>query len=514
MKKLLNLIVLFLCILNVFAQKYVSFPTKNAQWKIYHSFYDESYMAFPQESFETIAIQGDTLISGKNYSKLYDIDVENLGDISLNYLGAIREESKRIYYTGELCQWMDLEEILIYDFNLKVGDLFEIPMIGNSRVLSIDSVLVGDTYRKAYNVSGDYIIEGIGSANKGLLTALIPIPTCFCTTIRHLTCFSENNQSLYNNPRFKGCESGEYRDDISFTIPYGDTIRWTMYKMNEWDYSEDWVADKDTIIYNDPNTYRHYKKIRRVNNVPNEDFTTWDDLNLRWRDLTQTSNTNYESVMIGTDYSYNKIYMYNLLTKKEDLISDIGLQKADTFFLPSGAKGKFLEDVDFAIVDSVYYYNDLRHVQLNLTINSAGTKLTFIQGIGPNAGFLYAMNNYPNEFGFELNCYKSDYLFYKNNKILLPCGCDLYDGVKDVVSLADKIQLFPNPVIDWLSIRFEADYNDLIFRMYDIQGRMVLQTPLNLFSNSVNLSDINSGLYLFRILKENKLLKTGKIIKL
>ncbi|HQU99556.1 MAG TPA: T9SS type A sorting domain-containing protein, partial [Bacteroidia bacterium] len=93
-------------------------------------------------------------------------------------------------------------EHLLYDFNMGVGDTvkgylesFTFPTV--DIVQSIDSALVGSTYRKRWNINNCYniqLIEGIGSTY-GLFE---PSPGCVPDLPTYsLICFQQNGQTLY-----------------------------------------------------------------------------------------------------------------------------------------------------------------------------------------------------------------------------------------------------------------------------------------------------------------------------
>ena len=70
-------------------------------------------------------------------------------------IGGLRENDKKIYYLGETifslyCE----EEFLLYDFTKQIGDTIKHDPEGLffSVILDIDSVLIGDGYRKRYSI--------------------------------------------------------------------------------------------------------------------------------------------------------------------------------------------------------------------------------------------------------------------------------------------------------------------------------------------------------------------------
>lgn len=135
---------------------YKPFPTTYGNWV--YRYFDDFGMPMPYQKVYTLF--GDTTISNMNYKKISDGD----------YVGALRESSKRIYFIPDT----SLTEYLLYDFNLSVGDTVANPFGGavcsNDTVIleGMDSVLVSDGYHRQYNwlpPSGVNWIEGIGSYN-------------------------------------------------------------------------------------------------------------------------------------------------------------------------------------------------------------------------------------------------------------------------------------------------------------------------------------------------------------
>jgi hypothetical protein len=90
---------------------------------------------------------------------------------------------------------------------------------------------------------------------------------------------------------------------------------------------------------------------------------------------------------------------------------------------------------------------------------------------------------------------------------------ELAVGMKEEVNNYSHISLYPNPS----SSEFTLDYNlpklgEL--QIFDLKGLPVLIKKLNAneFSTSINTSEITNGVYYFKIMCENNLCKTGKII--
>jgi hypothetical protein len=107
------------------------------------------------------------------------------------------------------------EEILLYDFSVKVGDNVT---LGYNYVIinSIDSVKIGNSYRKRFYAEFDQYVEGIGGMMHGLLSPLFQMTTCGGGSSQELICFSEHGETIYLNPRYVDCHSEQIRSPKSF----------------------------------------------------------------------------------------------------------------------------------------------------------------------------------------------------------------------------------------------------------------------------------------------------------
>jgi len=211
---------IFLSNLEVKSQEYVPFPTDSATWKEASELMGKGFNAWIDVDYE---MSGDTIVSGLSYQKIY-INIDNTNTESEPYyIGGLREDDdKKIYFrpdslvvggsfveTEPLSFPSDTTEYLIYNFSqLEIGDTL---FYNNSLnpdyinvVLNTDSIMVGESYRKVYEVSESFgwlessvfIIEGIGGS-KGLLT---PFKSPLVGSIMRyqLSCFTHSDLSFEN----------------------------------------------------------------------------------------------------------------------------------------------------------------------------------------------------------------------------------------------------------------------------------------------------------------------------
>ncbi len=115
MKQLL-LILIFFTFQFIQAQTYYPIPTDSSyKW---HEYYQGNGSVCGLRTFSTLQ---DTTLWGKTYHKPF------LNNVTNQFLGSIwREENKRIYVANPYGS-SDSSEVMIYDFNLEVGDTFFIP---------------------------------------------------------------------------------------------------------------------------------------------------------------------------------------------------------------------------------------------------------------------------------------------------------------------------------------------------------------------------------------------------
>ena len=197
------MVLFFTAQVNGQTSKYHPFPDNNASWNFHYT--NGCYDGINEE-FYSIIISGDTIINWENYQKIYIPYVQILYTGSCTYSlpngykGGIREDTtlKKVFFVHP----NDTSEYLLYDFNLQVGDTLkgylEPDAYQPDTIILIDSVLVGESYRKRWFVNSYYniyIIEGIGSTY-GLID---PSPVgVIDANDNELTCYSENGISLYS----------------------------------------------------------------------------------------------------------------------------------------------------------------------------------------------------------------------------------------------------------------------------------------------------------------------------
>lgn len=179
---------------------YHQFPDSNAIWNIHNN----RFCTLGQNDYYySVIMSGDTVINSKVYHQLavFYVSPGTCASSLGGYQGSVREDTsdRKVFF---IPPGSSTEELL-YDFNMQVGDTvrgYLTPYVSTSYrdyVHSIDSVLVGNFYRKRWHLNNSYqidLIEGVG------LTYGLVVQSPGELGDGHfwyLDCFQQDGQSLY-----------------------------------------------------------------------------------------------------------------------------------------------------------------------------------------------------------------------------------------------------------------------------------------------------------------------------
>jgi len=212
MKKTILIIILSVSWTAVFSQTnvYHPFPDSNAVWVQNSDGYFGTACWIWHD--QNLYINGDTILGGKSYHKLYLNEYVSefcpppttpfppyyfLG----LYYGAFRQDipNKRVYLYRE---GLAVPDVLAYDYNLTLGDTLPISClntIGDAFIYHIDSVLVGNQYHKTFGITNGLsynypiLIEGLGSSWGAFAAFENPL----AEWSDNLWCFKINDQTVW-----------------------------------------------------------------------------------------------------------------------------------------------------------------------------------------------------------------------------------------------------------------------------------------------------------------------------
>ncbi len=73
--------------------------------------------------------------------------------------------------------------------------------------------------------------------------------------------------------------------------------------------------------------------------------------------------------------------------------------------------------------------------------------------------------------------------------------------------------IYPNPATDKIYVNSELLSEPCTFELLDLKGSVIMRTPISSVQNTVNLSQYDKGLYLYRITTNGVMIKSGKVVK-
>jgi hypothetical protein len=91
----------------------------------------------------------------------------------------------------------------------------------------------------------------------------------------------------------------------------------------------------------------------------------------------------------------------------------------------------------------------------------------------------------------------------------------LYLGVsaQENPVLQSQILVSPNPFTDFLSVSLSAALRSPVFHLYDLAGREICASKMELGINEVKLATLAPGLYFWQVRSGGEVVKTGKVVK-
>jgi hypothetical protein len=189
-----------------------------------------------------------------------------------------------------------------------------------------------------------------------------------------------------------------------------------------------------------------------------------------------------------------QLYVYDVYTGREYLVSDLNMQVGDTFPAPD------IWDWDWQyqdlVVEDVYIKNGLKYIQFENTLTYSDHKLVFIEGVGPNIG-LFHLHGYTQ----VLNCFENQTWSYKNEEVPYPCG---YQSPWDAIHAPDAKKEY-RLRIDAHGIELELADDGAQLSIYDPQGNLYYAAEVAAEKAIlIPTTSFPRGVYLLKISYKNK----------
>ncbi len=96
-----------------------------------------------------------------------------------------------------------------------------------------------------------------------------------------------------------------------------------------------------------------------------------------------------------------------------------------------------------------------------------------------------------------------------------PYEISMHLSVVDVRSKSIDVRIYPNPFSENISIRFSENSKkeNYYYRIFDLNGRLIINGDLKETSNILNLQNLSTGNYVLEISQSGTPVNTYKIIK-
>ena len=86
-------------------------------------------------------------------------------------------------------------------------------------------------------------------------------------------------------------------------------------------------------------------------------------------------------------------------------------------------------------------------------------------------------------------------------------------GIKETfITLSAKV--YPNPTIEYVTLNIQnTDLKKMSYMMFDVQGKLITKQKITAYKTTIGMSELKPGIYVIKILNNQKEKKTFKIIK-
>ena len=252
-----------------------------------------------------------------------------------------------------------------------------------------------------------------------------------------------------------------------------------------------YIVTGDTIISN--KTYRKISLSGKDRNPVDETWTFW--------------SSGYHGCY-RNDIVNKRVYYIPKGSINEILLYDFNLSLNDTLpetFVYNQSENTTItvDQIDSVLINNTY----LKRYHLD---NAGFGGQYLIEGMGSTLGLLSPITPFF-EYHFALLCFKNDYdsLCYQDYN---DPDCDLITGVQEENSNHSNIEIFPNPATHYLRIE-NPQSRDVSFEIFNSKGQKVKTIRKKENSDSIDISELDVGLYFIRISVSGIRIKTLKLIK-
>jgi hypothetical protein len=206
-----------------------------------------------------------------------------------------------------------------------------------------------------------------------------------------------------------------------------------------------------------------------------------------------------------------KVWFLDSLSGSESLLYDFTLVSGDQ--IPSS----FLPVSKTVTLSAISIGGQARDEwsYTDITSDYKSYNRSYLEGVGSLQGFL--INKFPVPWGNYTPDIGTLTSFCVCGRTLYPDTatgqCQLLTGISNIAG-NQLINLYPNPSTGQvlLSISDASPYNAQLM-LSDILGQAVYSSPISSSESTHDISSLSAGIYTWRLMQNNTIIKTGKIVK-
>lgn len=207
----------------------------------------------------------------------------------------------------------------------------------------------------------------------------------------------------------------------------------------------------------------------------------------------------------------NKKVYFKCHNQPDTLLYDFNLQVGDTFQLFSCDFGVVYPfKVVVAVIDSALVGNSY-HKQFRFISSEYFPTITnsIIEGVGATSGLLEPIFDMDPMNSWNLFCFSHGTDNYPSTST----SCPLITGIELSSHISNQLKVFPNPFSSQTTLQTDKVFKDANLTVYNLFGQTVKQKN-NLSGQTIifHRDNLPSGLYLFRLTQDNKIILTDKLI--
>ncbi len=208
------------------------------------------------------------------------------------------------------------------------------------------------------------------------------------------------------------------------------------------------------------------------------------------------------------DQTTGRLYVRTSSDMEEFIVSDMSLQVGDSIRLYVYEDMPFLafnlgtvvynDGIPYAVVDSVYYADGLKHIHTSAMFRASGEflNLEFIEGIGSNLTPILNYRYYSESawWGMYNNilCYENE-TYWKHYPLDGDDTCFIVlTGINEIKQA--EIKVYPSPAEKYIYVDFDSrNGSDIIIT--NILGQVVKDISFEGTRTSIDVADLKSGIY-------------------